>query len=389
MKKNLIVVSLLPLLLIYSLFIGCSDEIVSSDNKLEKQLLLIPVKKISELHSITNYENYVKIPRSSSKSNADQYYEEFLYEDINSYFSNNTNDYVIDAVTIYSKNDIVEGLGFYCYDSIDKKLLYYLMRIENSELIPVENFPMVTNRVENKDVVYISDKYFDYANTSLIYSSNTLDDYDLEKNYNDLGLSRTISILEIMNNPNTSEEEFYGEVVKGNGCGFTFTCKDGNPGEMCIPSGCIGPCVVDDFIIELSANPSASDNNILNESILDSNKIHNLQDFLLTTSFGVIYNDIYYRVNYHFYESLDANIVLSIINLAADISEVIDRINDITYNDIIYTDSFVSEISQLLTMSKNNSSSNEYKNSIPVLISELEKYQNMTKLEFINKLNNE
>lgn len=385
--KSIINLSLISFLLFFAISItqSCSN---SSDIELEnasftKSLLKTDLKKLKKTHKNSKYINKVILNSLNYKFNDNQYFQEIVNSNLNSNFnSSNLINITIDAIAVYTDNfENVKGLGVYYYNSNSKELLFYLMKNKNNNFVEVAGFPKTTLHIISDDIMYLANKFFEFSNINMIYNSDDLEYDELEKSYNDLGLYKTLNTLNYYkNNLVIPDDDLIGG---GDGCGLTHACVNGTPGYACVPAGCKRICqkneafqAVKDF-----------ENNDSIDLMLTDNKLYAFRNLLNSSDKGTIYVDLYYKVIRHFYSSINTSVILKIIPQKNNLSAILDKIEDVNYQGIILDDTSENILNELLISSKNSSDSDEYKKAIDVIISEMSEYVNLTKSEFINKLN--
>ena len=314
------------------------------------------------------YENYIEF--QSYKDKEDRGLNNFITNEIN---KKNR----IDAVVFFHKKDKVNGIGMYAYDFTTKSLNFYLFRVQNSKLIEIEDFPKITINYIFKDITFVANNYFNNSSIDLVYRDINLDYPNLSKNYNDLALTRVIYKLKTAGylKGNTQQKT----KPRGDGCGMTFSCVNGESGAACIPSGCIGTCRYEDVKNSLS---NSSFNRLLPE-----NKLYQFKDFLLTTNKGRIFNDTYYRLGSYFYGTLDTELSIETIATASTVRSIIDRLLDNSFSGVIINETEADSLIGLLQLSKSKSNNMNYHEVISLLINELNSLRNKNKDEFITQLN--
>jgi len=384
--------------------LSCNTDNESQPKTFQENNLSLDISKIENLlASNTINQNDVitlKKPLNSDNLDIERKYSEIWLDgkDLNNYTKHINADLDILAITIYSsvKTNLPKGVVLHYYSKSRNNIFIDIYDIEKNILIEKEGYPMTVNDVIFEDLTFIGNKYYNSENINLVSASNfSLE--GIETNYNDLYIGYITDTFKVhketiikiakscqLKDINLARDDFNISSDApidaldgfGRGCALNHRCQNGDGSMSCGNNGCVNICPRSEVGFYAGAHNLSNYQSTIN-NFLPFSSLYQLRDRLNTTLMGREYVNLYYALGGHFANSLNTEMIIDIAQMSPDIAVAVQSYLNGNIQDALINTSLANNLNSLLQKSKLNSNSFNYRNSIDVVIGEIESFEEL------------
>ncbi|WP_268124362.1 hypothetical protein [Roseivirga pacifica] len=367
------------------------------------------------IQSINDHQELIQSDRISlsmlSNSTSSELFEtssiQLRNDNLNHLVNSYLNDIDVVSISAFSKNDT--NIGYLVYYISDAKMFLKVDLPDMKETLRV-------NGIILQDMLFLQEKNCVGCDIfTLKARTGTLDHDKLWNNsYSDMALLRfndkyfklkenhQNSIWEdnhIDNEQSVMLEKTFQFSPAYEVCGITHHCR--NPGgsscdvwrsfcfdistpacayETIFENGVAGPSMP----MQYSVNPSLPSPGETKE--LNSQNLYSVRESLNQTSSGQVYVEGYYLLSNHFKSSLNTSIVSDVLSMSGDLYNLVNKYLSGS-NEVLFNDSFYYKVKNVMLQSRNNSTSQAYRETVDIMLYELSQYKNISVNQVKLKLN--
>lgn len=421
MKKLLL--TTIPILLITVLiFIGCNSSSDYMPAELKKvRVLQESVSKVMQENSSLLLTDNISLSMVLPDKKDNRLFQsssiQLDYEDLNFLVETPSNNRVISIIS-FSSDNLVKGHAIYY---LNESNLYLQLDFPGNSL----NYKV--NGVIFQDILYVQENNCEGCDFVMLKAEAGNTDFDhIIKSPSDISLERLRNkyfkkssngeYRLIRPTPKDRDEL----VTSQNGiseifdfCGVTHWCKRGT-GQQCDAwrafcfdldaSDCAQESMVEFELVnnntlypmtsplnQLSSARSGA--NVTNNegsvfaTNLPSEMLYSMRDNLQQTLGGEIYVDFYYELSGHFTETLDLSLGFDVLAMSGDLYSVTNRYLTGSNGTQLFDDNFYQKAVAVIQKSKSNSNSFIYRETMDIMLGEMNRYKNKDVSQVENLLN--
>jgi len=393
-------------LLAASLFVvllSCNTDNETQSENFQESSLTLDIDQIDAL-LVSNLEGQknaitLKTSKNNDNSNTERKYTELWLKgkNLNSFVKGKNQSLDILSLTIYSsETSESKGLAMHYYSKSQNSIFIDVYDIDKGILVKKEGFPMRVNDIIFEDLTYLGNKYYSSENINLV-SATDFSIEGVETNYNDLYIGyitdtfkthkkNIISLAQsgrLDNISKSTDTAFISDFIDGGdgfgkGCALNHRCQNGDGSMTCGNYGCVSICPRSEVNFYAGSNSGLSSyQNTINNYLPFSN-LYALRDRLNSTLMGREYVNLYYAMGGHFANSIDASMIIDIAQMSPEIAFAIQNYMSGNNQETLISVSLANKINNLLQKSQLNSNSFTYKNSIDLVVQEVESFENLS-----------